>query len=95
MTAVGQHLLQSFGLRDGTWETIEDDSLVILAETIVHTGQDVNHEFVGNQLSLINISLGSLAQFRTVLDFTAQHVTRGDVSQTILCNQPIALGALS
>lgn len=76
-------------------ETVEDDSFVILAETIVHTGQDVNHEFVGNQLSLVDIGLGSLAQLRTILNFTAQHVTRGDVSQTILCNQAIALGALS
>ena len=35
VTTLLEHLLQGFGLRDGTWEAVEDHPLVLTAEGIV------------------------------------------------------------
>ena len=40
VAALAEHLLQGLSLRDGTGETVEDDTLVLLAERIVHRSQD-------------------------------------------------------
>ena len=82
-----QHLLQRLSLRDGAGETVEDDALVATAERVVDISQNGNHEFVRNQVTLVNIALGSLSQFRTLFDFIAQHVAGRDVSQTVVLYQ--------
>ena len=84
VSALSQHLLQSFGLRNGTWEAIEDNALVFFAEAIINTGKDINHQLVRNQLAVINISLGSLAKFCPFPDLITKHITRRNVLETIL-----------
>ena len=90
-----QHLLQCLGLGNRAGKAVEDDALVLLAETVVDAGKDVNHQLIGNELSLVDISLGRLAKFRPVLNLTAQHIPRGDMPETILSNHLIALRAFA
>ena len=68
---------------------------MVLAEAVVDRRQDAHHQVVGNQLALINVALGCLAQLGAVLDLVAQHVARGDVLEAVLLNQFVTLGALA
>ena len=54
----------------------DSDNDVVLVK---HLGQDVDNEFIGHKLTLVDIALGRLAQFGTVLDFGTQDVARGNV----------------
>ena len=45
-----EHLLQSLSLWCGTWETIEDDTCVILTEAVVYASEDVDHQLVWNPM---------------------------------------------
>lgn len=67
MAALGKHLLQSLSLRDGAGEAIKDDTLVVGTKAVIDAGEDIDHQFVGNQLTLVDIALGRLAKFRSVL----------------------------
>ena len=95
MAALGKHLLQSLSLRDGAGEAIKDDTLVVGTKTVIDAGEDIDHQFVGNQLTLVDIALGRLTKFRSVFDLATQHITRGDVAQTVLLNQFVTLRALT
>ena len=95
MAALSQHLFQRLGLRYGAGETVEDDARMLLAETVVDRGEDVHHQFVGDEFALVNESFGCLAQFCAVFDLVAQHITGGDVFQSVLLNQLVALGAFA
>ena len=57
------------------WETIEDDTCVILTEAVVYTCENVNHQLVWNQLTIVDITLSSLTKLSTVLDFVTKYVT--------------------
>ena len=95
MAALGKHFLQSLSLRDGAGEAIKDDTLVVGTKTVIDAGEDIDHQFVGNQLTLVDIALGRLTKFRSVFDLATQHITRGDVAQTVLLNQFVTLRALT
>ena len=95
VSALREHLLQSLCLRDGAGEAVENHALVFLAEGVVNAGEDVHHQVVGDELPLVDISLGGLAEVSAVLDFAAQHVARGDMPQAVLLDHEIALGALA
>ena len=95
VSAFGKHLFQGFCLRDSAGETVEDDTLMLLAETVVNTGEDINHQFIGDELSVVDIAFGCLAQFCSVLDLAAEHVARRDVVETILLNHLVALRAFA
>lgn len=82
LTAYFQHFFQSFCLSDCTWETIENNTFAIL-EAIEYASQDIYHQSVWNQLTVVDISFGSFTQFCTILDFCTQNVTCRDVVQTI------------
>ena len=94
VATLAEHLLQRLSLRDGTGEAIEDHPLVI-AERVVDSGQDAHHQIVGDQLSLVDVAGGSLAQLRALLYLSPQHIAGGDVVQTILLNHLVALCALA
>src|SRR5574344_2170188 len=47
VTAFTEHLFQSLRLRYCTWETIKNDTFMITSETIVDTGQNINHQVIG------------------------------------------------
>ena len=95
MTALGKHLLQFLCLIYRPWESIEDHTLVLFAKGIIDTCEDVNNQGVGNKHTVVDILLGYLAKFCTVLDFVAKHITCRDVVQTILFDEQVALGAFS
>ena len=48
---------------------------MLLAEAVVNTGEDVHHEVVGDELTIVYKALGGLAKFCTILDFVAENVT--------------------
>ena len=95
VSALGKHLLQGLSLGSGTGKTIEYHAGMFFAKTVVDTGQNVNHQFVGNQLPVVNITFGRPAKFRSVLDFVAKHVARRDVTETVFLNQLVALSAFA
>ena len=68
---------------------------MLLAEAVVNTCEDINHQGVRNKLTLVYITLGSLAKFCSVLNLCTQHVASGDVLKSVLFNQFVALGAFS
>ena len=74
VSALCEHFLQSLSLRDSAWEAVEDYALVLLAEAIIHTCEDVDHQLVGDELSVVNEALGSLAKFCSVLNLTTENV---------------------
>ena len=93
VAALSQHLLQGLGLGNGAGEPVEDNALVLLAKAIIYAGQDVYHQLIGYQLSLVDIVLGRLAKLGTVLDFIAENISSRDVLQAILGDHLVALGA--
>ena len=95
MTTLRKHLLQSLSLWSGTWETIEDYTSVILTEAIVYTCEDVDHQLVWNQLTIVDITLSCLTKFCTVLDFVTKYVTCRNVTETILLDHLVALCAFT
>ena len=95
MTTLCEHVLQSLSLWNSTWETIKDYALVLLAKAVVNTCKDIYHELIRDKLTVVNISLGSLAEFCTILDFCAKHVACRNMTETILLNHQIALSTLS
>ena len=95
MTTLRKHLLQSLSLWSGTWETVEDYTSVILTEAIVYTCEDVNHQLVWNQLTIVDITLSCLTKFCTVLDFVTKYITCRNVTETILLDHLVALCAFT
>ena len=94
LTPLGQHLLQRFGLGDGAGKSVEDDALRVL-QPVERGGQDVYDEVVRQQLTLVNVALGRLAQFGAGFDFGTQHVARRNVVDTILGYDSLTLCALA
>ena len=94
LSAFGQHLFQGLGLGDGAWEAVEDDAFRVL-EAVEHAGQDVYHQRVGDELSLVYVAFGGLAQFGAVLYLGTQHVSRRDVVDAILLYYSLALCSLA
>ena len=68
---------------------------MLLAEAVVDVGEDAHHQVVGNELAVVDISLGGLAQLRATLDLVAQHVSGGDVAEAVFLNHLLALCALA
>ena len=68
---------------------------MLLAEAVIHTCKDVDHQLVGDELSVVNEALGCLAKFCSVLDLVAENVACRDVVETILLNHQVALSALA
>ena len=95
VTALTEHLLQSLSLRNGAGETVEDNTGMILAKAVIDRGEDADHQFVGNQLAVVDELLGCLTQLCTILNLCAQNVTRRDMVQSVLLNELVALGALA
>ena len=75
VTTLSEHLLQSLSLWSSTWETIKDNTLVVLTEAIIYASEDVDHQLVWNLLTIVDITLGSLTKLCTVLDFVTKNVT--------------------
>ena len=75
LSACGQHLLQRFSLRNGAGKSVENHTFALL-EAIQLGSQHIHDEVVWQQLTLVDVALGHLAQLGVVLDFSAKHVTR-------------------
>src|SRR5574344_1318932 len=95
MSAFVKHSLQCLCLRYGTWETVEDNALVFLSETVINGCKYVHHQVVRNQLTVVNISFCCLALFCSVLNFIAKYVACRDVFKTILLNHFLTLRSLA
>ena len=94
LSALGQHLLQRLGLCDGAGESVEDDTFRVL-QPVQCGGQHIHDEVVRQQLALVNVALGRLAQFGAVLDLCTQHVARRDVVDAILGYDSLTLRSLA
>ena len=88
------HHLEGFGLGNGAGETVEDDTFAG-AQRIVNACQDANHQIVGDELAVVNKTLGGLAQFGAFLDFSAEHIAGRDMLESIFFHEEGALGALA
>ena len=75
VTTLSQHLLQSLCLWDCTWETIEDNTLMLLAKAIVYACKNIYHQLIRNELTIVNVSFCSLTKFCTILNFITKYVT--------------------
>ena len=73
--AFSQHFLQGFSLRNGAGEAVEDNAFA-RTQAIVNTGQDVNHQRVGDELAVVDVPLSGVAEFRTVFDFCTENIAR-------------------
>lgn len=89
-----KHFLQCFRLWDGAWEPIEDDSFAG-AECVVGGSEDVNHQFVGDELSFVDETFGGVAEFAALFDFSAEHVSGGDVFESVFFDEEVTLCAFS
>ncbi len=92
--AFGEHGLERFCLGNGAGETVKDDAFAG-AECIVGGCKDVDHERVGDELSLVDVALGSVAEFSAVLDFGTEHVASGDVLEAVFLYEQVALCAFA
>ena len=70
-----EHLLQGLSLWDRTGEAVEDHTLMV-TEGVIYTGKDADHQVVGDQLTVVDITGCGLTQFRALLNLTTKHVTR-------------------
>ena len=95
VSALCEHLLQSLSLWDCAREAVEDNALMLFAEAVIHTCEDVYHQLVWDELSVVDKAFSSLAKFCFVLDFVAKNVACRDVVETILLNHQVALSALA
>ena len=95
VSAFGKHCLESLSLRYGARESVEDYTLMLLAEAVVNTCKNVYHQRVRYELSVVNVSLGCLAQLRAVLYLIAQHVTGRNMVESILLDHQVTLCALA
>ena len=66
-----------------------------LGQRIVGGCEDVNHQRIGDELTVVDVLLGGVAEFGAGLDFSAQHITGGDVVEAIFLNQEVALRAFA
>ena len=64
-------------------------------EVVINLGKDANHQFVRNKIALVDKTLGGLTQLCTILNLITEHITCGDMPQSIVLNHQIALCPLS
>ena len=74
LISFSKHFLQSLCLCNRTGETVEDYTFAVF-EAVEYTCKDINHQFIRDQLTLIDITFSCFAQFCAVFDFCTQHVT--------------------
>src|SRR5574344_700378 len=95
VSTLSKHFLQSFCLRNRTWEAIKNDAFVFFAKTVINTCKNINHKLIWNKLTLVYITFGCFPEFCTVLNFITQHITCRNMLETILSDHLIALRALA
>ena len=93
-SALCEHLFEGFGLGDGAGKTVEDDT-GLFGEGIVGGGEDVDHQRIGDELTVVDIAFGRATQFGVGFDFGAEYVAGGDVVETIFFDQNITLCAFT
>ena len=94
VSTLGEHRFQRLHLSYRAGKAIEDDALAAAA-LIVRSSQNVYHQRIGNQLSVVNVAFGNLAQLASGLDFATQHIARGDMSEAIFADEFCAIRALA
>ena len=93
-STLSEHLFERFGLGNGAGETVEDDT-GLFGEGIVGGGEDVDHQRIGDELTVVDIAFGRATQFSVGFDFGAEYVAGGDVVETIFFDQNITLCAFT
>ena len=68
---------------------------MLTSKSIIDRGENTHHQVVGDQLSIIDKTLGRLAKFRALLNLTAKHIASGDMLQAVLLYQFVALRSLT
>lgn len=91
-----EQFVQSMCLRDCAREAVEYhalfDSIGMPFEIV---GQDVNHQLVGNELTVRNDCIGHLADVGSFGDVLAQEFARRDVVERVFVDKLLALGAFA
>src|SRR5574344_382835 len=95
MTTLSQHLLQSLSLWSGTWKTIKNHTLMLFTKAIIYACENVDHQLVWNQLTIVDITLSSLTKFCTVLDFITEYIPCRNVTETIFLDHLVALSTFT
>ena len=94
MLALCEHLLQSLGLGNGAGETVKDDTLSG-RHLVVGVSQDVYHQGVGQELAVVDVTLGGLAQLSTCLNLGTEHIAGADVAHAVTLYNLITVGTLA
>ena len=61
-------------------------------ETLLH---EIDDKLVGNELALVHVGLGLLAELCAVLDGSTEQVARRDVRHSVFSNKTLGLRALA
>ena len=93
-STLDEHLFERFGLGNGAGEAVEDDT-GLFGEGIVGGGEDVDHQRIGDELTVVDVAFGRATQFGVGFDFGAEYVAGGDVVETIFFDQNITLCAFA
>ena len=93
LAEIGQHPVQRLGLRYGARKPVQDEAVlgVRLTEPLRDHGND---QLVRDELALIHVFLGLLAELGAVLDVGSQHVSGGDERKPEVDTQPVGLRSL-
>ena len=89
-STLDEHLFERFGLGNGAGKTVEDDT-GLFGEGIVGGGEDVDHQRIGDELTVVDIAFGRATQFGVGFDFGAEYVAGGDVVENHIFRPKISL----
>ena len=95
LAALLQEAVQGFSLGNCTGKAVEDYPFFGFGFVVDDFLQDFYHQRVGNQLSLVYISLGNLAYRSLSGDMVAQHLSGGDMVKAVTLDKFFALGTFS
>ena len=68
---------------------------MLFTKAIIYACEDVDHQLVWNQLTIVDITLSSLTKFCTVLDFITEYITCRNVTETIFLDHLVALSTFT
>ncbi|KAH3668618.1 hypothetical protein OGAPHI_002372 [Ogataea philodendri] len=80
----GQHLVELLGLRNGSWESVQNEpvlALLVVGQLIL---DHVDHDLIRNKLTLVHDLLGLNTKRSLLGNLRTQHVTSGQVTSTEL-----------
>ena len=95
LAVAGQESIKSLGLRDGAWKTVENHTRFGLGFVEDNILEDVDHQLVGDELTLVDICFGHLADLGLAGDMVAEHLAGRYMVEFVFPDKVFALGAFA